>query len=297
VLKVLEEDTNPEVKAGVNAVHKRIEETMKPFIESIQAVARVQQDVLRGLAESIKLPQQELLGRLRDQLVFTEFAAKSLFEPLDRVRRMNEEIIRGMQFALPSYYPLQDLRVVERPTSIPEKTYEAELSEKLLNCPTGHESWKDYQHLCKEILAHALVPPLLEPTEGSATEDDRQQRDLIFHIPHNAGDFWEYVRVRHKSVAIIVECKNYSRPLESNQVTITSKYFGDKRLGLFGIITSRKGLTDSAKNEQKRLWMEDNKMIVCLNDNDLLKMLELREADEDPEKVIDKTVRRFLESL
>jgi hypothetical protein len=81
----------------------------------------------------------------------------------------------------------------------------------------------------------------------------------------------------HSSLAVIVECKNYGKELPANQVVITSKYFGPKRLGNFGIILTRKGLSSSAKAEQKRLWSEESKMILCLNDADLTKMLELKE--------------------
>jgi len=297
VLRVLEQDTSEEVRTAVKTAHKRMEEIMKPFVESIQVVAKAQQDTLRRFVESIRLPQQDLLGGLREQLVAMQLNAKSVFEPLHKWVQINEEIIRMMQPVLPSYYPLRDLKVIERPPSIPARTYVAELSRKLQDCPAGQEFWKDYQHVCKEILTHTLVPPLLEPEEGSSTEDGRQQRDLIFHIPHDVGGFWEWIRFRHKSVAIIVECKNYSEPLEANQVTITSKYFGEKRLGLFGIIACRKGLTDSARNEQKRLWTDHSIMIVCLNDDDLLRMLELRETDDDPAKAVDRAIRQFLESF
>jgi hypothetical protein len=96
---------------------------------------------------------------------------------------------------------------------------------------------------------------------------------------------------------VIVECKNYAEPLQANQVTITSKYLGAKRMGLFGIIVCRKGFAESARKEQERLWMEEEKMIICLEDNDLLKMLELRETGEDPTKVIDSEIRLLRSSI
>jgi len=58
-------------------------------------------------------------------------------------------------------------------------------------------------------------------------------------MPYDAGDFWFWIMLTYKSLALIVECKNYSVPLRPNQVMITSKYFGEKRLGLFGIIMCR----------------------------------------------------------
>lgn len=85
--------------------------------------------------------------------------------------------------------------------------------------------------------------------------------------------------------------------MRPNQVTITSKYFGEKRLGLLGVIVARKGLSESAKEEQKRLWMEDGKMILCLTDDDMLNMMSLKEAGDNPSKVIDNAIRLFRQSI
>jgi hypothetical protein len=96
---------------------------------------------------------------------------------------------------------------------------------------------------------------------------------------------------------LIVECKNYSASLGPNQVVITSKYFGEKRLGLFGIIACRKGLSESARREQERLWVDEGKMILALTDDDLNNLLSLKETGEDPLKVIDNAIRLFRQSF
>lgn len=78
---------------------------------------------------------------------------------------------------------------------------------------------------------------------------------------------------------------------------ITSKYFGKKKLSLFGLVISRKGLDKSGKSAQARLWREDDKLLISLTDDDLLKMLELKENGELSEKVIDQRLRDFLSSI
>lgn len=143
----------------------------------------------------------------------------------------------------------------------------------------------------------SLTEPLVEPEEESSTRDGSQRRDLILNIPYDAEKFWAYIRLAHRSVAVIVVCKNYAAPLQANQVTTTSKYLGAKKLGLFGIIVCRRGFSESARKEQERLWVQEDKMIICLCDNDLLKMLDLREKGEDPTKVIDKKIRLLQKSI
>ena len=100
----------------------------------------------------------------------------------------------------------------------------------------------------------------------------------------------------YKSLALIVECKNYATPLPQNQVTITAKYLSDKGLGLFGIIICRKGLSESARRTQEKLWNE-GKMLLVLSDHDLQNILNLKEAGEDPSKVIDNSMRKFRQSF
>ena len=142
-----------------------------------------------------------------------------------------------------------------------------------------------------------LLQRVLEPLEEKETKGGGQRRDLIFHIPHEVSKFWKWIMITYSSLALIVECKNCSSELVPNNVVISSKYFGGKRLSLFGLIVTREGLGETAKDEQKRIWLEEDKMIICLNDRDLVKMLELKDRDEDPSKVIDEAVRSFRQSL
>ena len=98
-------------------------------------------------------------------------------------------------------------------------------------------------------------------------------------------------------IAIVVECKNYANFLTENQMIITSKYLGKKKLTLLGLVLTRRGLGESAQYAQIDKWKEDEKMMVCLVDEDLAKMLDLREKNEEPWKVIDKAIRNFLEGV
>jgi hypothetical protein len=107
------------------------------------------------------------------------------------------------------------------------------------------------------------------------------------------GGFWEFIELGYKSLALIVDCKNYSDFLSPNQVTLTSKYLGERGLGMFGLIISRRGFSRSAEREQRRLWTIDGKMILSLIDADLIKMMSLKEEGDDPSKVIDNANRLF----
>jgi hypothetical protein len=299
ILGVLRNDPDPLVRSTTEEIYKQLMQPIAEIFKSIQTTI-----------QSIRIPQIELpnlgpilvhlednLAAVARQVVLPHLSARALTEPIVAAGQVLDGIARSTLATLPSYYPQPDLDVIGRIYPKLKKSQATRLRSKLANCVPGKGSWKAYQDVCREILRYALVPPLLEPSEEAATMGRAQRRDLIFQIPYDAGDFWGWIKLTYKSLALIVECKNYADLLPASQLTITSKYFGEKKLGLFGAITCRKGLSDSARQEQTRLWMEDEKMILSLTDVDMINMLALKEANDDPSKVIDKAIRSFRQSI
>lgn len=190
----------------------------------------------------------------------------------------------------PSYYPPE-----EEPLSA--KASDHPLIIRLRGLPPGQETWPEYQKLCQEILSFCFVPPLLESMYEESTESGIHRRDVIYHIPHDASGFWSYVKTAHSALAVIVDAKNYTSILPKNQIVITSKYFGPKKLGSFGIIVCRKGLDSSGNKELADRWIHHDEMIVCLTDDDLEEMVGLKLAGEDAEYVIDRKIRDLRSAL
>lgn len=196
-----------------------------------------------------------------------------------------------------SFFDPIDLKVVSQAPRVPSASRGSELAGRLWACPRGRADWRRFQDLCKEIVGYCFCPPLGELEDEVWTEDGTERRDIIIQIPHDAQEFWKYVMLAHKSMAVIVDAKNYSEALPANQVVIASKYFRKKGISSFGIVISRCQISEGAKAEQKKLWVEDDKMILCLSDDDLLKMLELKEKGDDPAKVLDDALRKFRLSI
>ncbi len=195
-----------------------------------------------------------------------------------------------------SYYSKNELRAVKTPTNLPHKSKGIRLISQLSGCKSGVKEWSEYQDICKEILCYCLVPPLLEPLEQSTTNDGLHVRDMIFHIPYELSRFWTFI-IEKFGLALIIECKNYQQELKENELRITSKYLGKKKLTKLGVIVTRKGLHANAIRAQENIWKDEDKMILCMNDEQLKKMIELKENEEEPWKVIDSLIRDFLSSL
>lgn len=207
-----------------------------------------------------------------------------------------ESIYEDLLGSFKTYYSEE---LLKRPIEfkVPPKPRSQELVGKLSACPPGRENWKEFEDICREIFTFLFVPPLAEPLVQLRTETRLQIRELVFPIPCGMSGFWGYVQDRYKATALIVECKNYSGPIEGNDVVIFSKYLGDKRLGSFGIILSRQPVAQSAVGEMKRLWDNEGKLILCLDDENIKEMIRLKNEGKDPELLIEKTQLEFFASL
>jgi hypothetical protein len=264
----------------------------------------ISQQQIKAIMEMNKYYQQQMKTIAESIARFSEVARST--EMLSAIRsyrnfqpylEATRDVARLMSMSTPMYFTSKEFLVLEETIKIPKKSVEMKLIERLNACPKGKEGWTEFQDICKAILKHLYVPPLMEPFEQSRTETGLHIRDLIFDIPYSVKNFWAYIRDKFDASALVVECKNYSSPIEGNQIVISSKYLGKNRLGRFGIVFSRFDPAESAVKEVKRLWTEDGKLVLCLANNHLIKMLELKGKNKEPEIVIDNAIHEFLRAL
>ena len=285
-----------------NEFNKAIEEIRLRERETLLNLMGQRSHVFGQLADSIHKRQQETFGQLADSIherqqdTFGQLSGKAFDPIIGNIGISNLKPIRKILEPIPSYYPVSELSTVETAGQIPADSKALDYVKRLRKCKRGRENWKEYQDLCTEILTYCLVPPLMEPSEQSQNIGARHKRDIIFQIPHGAGKFWDWIVLKF-GLGIVVECKNYTDALKENEVVITSKYLGKKKLTTLGAILTRAGLTENAQHSQIDKWKLEDILMICLNDKDLAKMLELREKDQDPGKVIDNAVRKLLEKI
>lgn len=182
-----------------------------------------------------------------------------------------------------SYYPIE-------PESEEVGVAKNPLISKLRGTPSGQADWYVYQEICQEIISYCLVPPLVKPFVEVTDEAGIHKRDIVYPIPGGIDGFWGFIQSVYSSTGVVVDAKNYGKEIPANQVVIVSKYFGEKKMGNFGIIISRKGLSVSAKKEQIDRWVHRGEMIVCLSDNDIEEMVRIKEANGEPWNILDKKI-------
>lgn len=168
--------------------------------------------------------------------------------------------------------------------------------DKLHECKPGKENWKGYQNLIGDVLTFLFCPPLLPPLSERADANKINRRDFIFPNYCDKG-FWGYLRSKYLADYIVIDAKNYRQKISKNEVLQISNYLKEHGTGLFGMIITRNGVSESAIYTLREVWAVDKKMIIILQDNDVEQMLLERLANREPENIIRQKIEDFRLSI
>lgn len=167
------------------------------------------------------------------------------------------------------------------------------LSNALNSCPRGRVSFSQFEQVCLDIFRTLFIPPLSAPYIQPSTLLSLRRRDHVF--PNHAKQgFWFETKQDYKATCILLECKNLNSPISVDEIDDALKYLHEKGIGLFGILISRTATDRNAKAQQVSKWKDESKLVVDLQDNDLLEMIELYRNLEDPTEVIQNKIDEFM---
>ncbi|WP_349156991.1 hypothetical protein [[Clostridium] symbiosum] len=95
----------------------------------------------------------------------------------------------------------------------------------------------------------------------------------------------------------VFEYKNYSDYISQNLIYITEKYLFPVALRNVAFIISRKGFDLNAQKATFGCLKESAKLIISLDDNDLIKMIYMKENGEEPSDYLLDKVEQILMSV
>jgi len=148
--------------------------------------------------------------------------------------------------------------------------------------PSENKSRK-YEDLCTDILKHLFIDDLDLWKEQEKSNDDLYRFDMISKIKNNNTDnFWQNLIQFFNSKYIIFEYKNYSKEVSQKEIYTTEKYLYAKALRSVAIIISCKGASINADKAIKGSLRESGKLIISIDNNDLIRMLEIKEDNKNP---------------
>lgn len=164
--------------------------------------------------------------------------------------------------------------------------------ERLQSLSCGLDSWFVYQKLCGEILEFLFCPPLNIPIPESSNVSRVNRRDFV--LPNYVSDgFWQFMRLHYRADYLVVDAKNHCGQANKAHVLQLANYLSTFGTGLFGMIITRNGMNRGGMYTCREQWMLHSKMIITLNDDDLLQMLESKKSGIDPEDLIRQKIEDF----
>lgn len=167
-----------------------------------------------------------------------------------------------------------------------------ELFDRLEVLPPGREAFRDFEDLCVEILNYAFFPQLGVPSVQSRSEDGLDIRDAVFPI---AGDhaFWQEIKRTCSTRFMVAEFKNYTESIRQREVESVQQYLYSKAMRMFGVLCSRNQPSESALLARRRAWVEADKLILLLSDDELKDLIRAKSYGENPTDVLDAQLGEF----
>ncbi|MDB4224835.1 hypothetical protein N9850_13795, partial [Granulosicoccus sp.] len=115
-----------------------------------------------------------------------------------------------------------------------------------------------------------------------------------FVLPNYCTEgFWEFMRQQYSADYIVVDAKNYTKTIGKKEVLQIANYLKVHGTGLFAIIFSRQGAGKSAKITLREQWVLHRKLIVVLDDKDLLSILSAADSGGSPDTIIRQRIEDF----
>ena len=156
---------------------------------------------------------------------------------------------------------------------------------------TGRESFLKYEKLCVSILKYILGEYLALWEQQKTTEEDLYRFDMCCKIKNGVTqDFFDTICNYFSTKYIVFEFKNYEKLITQREIYTTEKYLYEKALRKVAIIISRNGADKHAEMAARGSLRESGKLIICLSDEDMKAMLQIKKEGE-------KTTGGYLEDI
>jgi hypothetical protein len=173
-----------------------------------------------------------------------------------------------------------------------------DLSIELLSVPAGWQDAHRYQLLVRDILQTVFHPTLELAEYELRGNDGADRRDIIFQNRCRSDtDYWTEIREKYGGEFPVFDAKNLSRPVGKSHVLSIAHYLKSYGCGLFGGLVVRKAEGKSGYYARREQWISHQKMIIVLNDHDLLEMLDRKSKGQDTDLYIARKIAEFRMSL
>lgn len=162
-------------------------------------------------------------------------------------------------------------------------TEQNDLSTRLDRINPGKEESSKYEQICVEILKYVFGENLSLWRTQQKSNDGLYRFDLCCKIKHGDNqEFFDTLQDFFNTKYVVFEFKNYKDLISQSEIYTTEKYLYKTALRSVAIIVSRKGADNNALLAAKGCLRENGKLILCLSDEDLHNLINLKLSKEKP---------------
>ena len=158
-----------------------------------------------------------------------------------------------------------------------------DLGTRLEQIVPGSDDASKYEEICVEILKYVFGENLSLWRPQQKSNNGLYRFDLCCKIKHGENEeFFDTVKNFFNTKYVVFEFKNYKDSITQREIYTTEKYLYKTALRSVAIIVSRKGADKNALLAAKGCLRENGKLILCLSDDDLQHLIQLKESKEKP---------------
>lgn len=169
--------------------------------------------------------------------------------------------------------------------------------EELEKCALGRASGEDkeYERICSKIVKELFAADFAEIKEQFTTYEGLFRMDMICAIKLNSKDtFWGFLKQFYQTNFVVFEFKNYTETVSQNLICTTEKYLSATALRKVAFIISRKGFDNNSRKIALRSLKDHGNLIISLIDEDLIRMLTIKNDGREPSSYLMDKVNTLL---
>lgn len=223
---------------------------------------------------------KEVKKVIEDKYKIIIWDVENLLWIFDEFPQIKSDFVSLLSFSVSDVVPKKPERYIFE--QLLQVSSTIDLQERLRKLPVGEEPSK-YEKLCEEIMRY-LFSDNLEFFDPQKTSNDGLYRfDYCAKIKYgNTNEFFDTIKNFFQTKYIVFEFKNYKDEITQKEVYTTEKYLYEKALRKVAIIVSRKGADTNAKKAARGSLRESGKLIICLSDENINKLIDMKNNKEDP---------------
>lgn len=156
-----------------------------------------------------------------------------------------------------------------------------ELQLALRAIPAGKKGARKFEEKGFEALRYIFENDFSNWSTQKVSDGGISRYDGIARIS-SEHDFWKSIVVYFRSWYVVFEFKNYAQRISQGQIYTTEKYLFMGAMRTVAFIISRKGADKNALAATRGAVRESGKLIVHLSVEDLCKMMDMKDNNDEP---------------